>query len=62
MHTYKREHYTKKSTVQTYEIYSYRWQQPGHCGECGAGFGGELGTENRPMYGETLQTLIPLAL
>jgi len=25
-------------------------------------FGRELGTENRPMYGEKLQTLIPLGL
>lgn len=26
------------------------------------GFGRELGTENRPMYGEMMQTLIPFAL
>lgn len=35
------------------------WQQTGHSGECRSRV---LGTENRPLYGEMMQTLIPMAL
>lgn len=34
------------------------WQQTGLGGECGQGF--FLVIEKRPLYGETMQTLIPL--
>lgn len=50
----------EKTPQKTCTIPSSLWQEPGHRSDCGGRFWQRI--ENKPMYGEMLQTLILLAL
>lgn len=62
-------HTKENATEQKHKENVWKPQQSGPCGSrlvsvvsVVEGFGRELGTENRPLYGEMMQTLIPLVL